>query len=88
MAHYEARAKDIRKSVPILQKGGFTPALLTLLAIRIVLLHKLRFVQSFNSPTVYLDVGSDKANNKDRGQNSEMLGMCCVGKIVTSLCHR
>ena len=32
--------------------GGFTSAPLTLLTIRVVLLHKLRFVQSFNSPTV------------------------------------
>ena len=31
-------AKD-QKNVPILQKGGFTPASLTLLAIRVVLLH-------------------------------------------------
>ena len=48
------RAKDLRKNVPILQKGGFIPAPLTLLAIRVVLLHKMRFVKSFNSPTVYM----------------------------------
>ena len=34
-------AKDLRKNVPILHKGGLTPAPLTLLAIRVVLLHTL-----------------------------------------------
>ena len=38
---YGLRAKDLRKNVLILQKGGFTPAPLTLLAIRVVLLHTL-----------------------------------------------
>ena len=38
-------ATTLEKNVPILQKGGIT---LTLLAIRVVLLHELRFVQSFN----------------------------------------
>ena len=33
--------------------GGATPAPPTPLVVRIVLLHKLRFVQSFFSPTVY-----------------------------------
>ena len=46
------RAKDLRKNQSKLRKRGFTPAPLTLLAIRVVSLHKLRFVQSFNSPTV------------------------------------
>ena len=35
------RAKDPRKNVLILQEGGFTPATLTLLVIRVVLLHTL-----------------------------------------------
>ena len=46
------RAKDLRKNVLILQKGGFTPVPLTLLAIRVVLLQKQAIVQRFLSLTV------------------------------------
>ena len=49
------RAKDLRKNVPILQKGGFTPAPLTLLAIRVVLLQKQAIVQRFLHLTVPLE---------------------------------
>ena len=46
--------RDIRKNVPILQVGGSTPgpAPHTPPVIRVVLLHKERFAQSFNSLTV------------------------------------
>ena len=46
--------RDIRKNVPILQVGGFTLASPIPPVFRVVLLHNLRFVQSFNYPTVYL----------------------------------
>ena len=48
------RAKDLRKNVPILQKGGFTPAPLTLLAIRVVLLHTLYGVFNPLIPQLYM----------------------------------
>ena len=48
------RAKDLRKNVPILQKGGFTPAPLTLLAIRVVLLHTLYGVLNPLIPQLYV----------------------------------
>ena len=48
------RAKDLRKNVPILQKGGFTPAPLTLLAIRVVLLHELYGVLNPLIPQLYI----------------------------------
>ena len=48
------RAKDLRKNVLILLKGGFTPAPLTLLAIRVVLLQKQAIVQRFLSLTVFV----------------------------------
>ena len=48
------RAKDIRKNVSILQKGGFTPASLTLLAIRVVLLHTLYGVLNPLIPQLYV----------------------------------
>ena len=44
--------RDIRKNVPILQVGGSTLAPPIPPVFRAVLLHKLRFVQSFSSPTV------------------------------------
>ena len=48
------RAKDLRKNVPILQKWGFIPAPLTLLAIRVVLLHKLIGVLNPLIPQLYV----------------------------------
>ena len=48
------RAKDLRKNVPILQKGGFIPASLTLLAIRVVLLHTLYGVSNPLIPQLYI----------------------------------
>ena len=44
--------RDIRKNVPILQVGGSTLDPPMPSVFRVVLLQKLRFVQSFNSPTV------------------------------------
>ena len=46
------RAKDLRKNVLTLLKGGFTPAPLTLLGIRVVLLQKQAIEQRFSSLTV------------------------------------
>merc|ERR1712001_442186 len=48
------RAKDLRKNVHILQKGGFTPAPLTLLAIRVVLLQALYGVSNPLIPQLYV----------------------------------
>ena len=48
------RAKDLRKKVPILQKGGFIPASLTLLAIRVVLLQTLYGVSNPLIPQLYM----------------------------------
>ena len=50
------RAKDLRKNVSILQKGGFTPAPLTLLAIRVVLLHTLYGVLNPLIPQLYVSL--------------------------------
>ena len=44
---------DITKNVPILQVGGSSLAPPIPPVFRVVLLHKWRFVQSFNSPTVH-----------------------------------
>ena len=44
--------RDTRKNVPILQVGGSTLDPPIPSVFRVVLLQKLRFVQSFNSPTV------------------------------------
>ena len=49
--------RDIRKNVPILQVGGTILAPPILPVFRVVLPHKLCFVQSFNSPTVCLYTG-------------------------------
>ena len=51
--HGSVSVRDIRKNVPILQVGGFTLAPPIPPVFRVVLLHKWRFVQSFNSPTVH-----------------------------------
>ena len=48
------RAKDLRKNVPILQKGGFISASLTLLAIRVVLLLTLYGVLNPLIPQLYV----------------------------------
>ena len=47
------RAKDLWKNVAILQKWGFSHVPYTSPVIRVVLLLKSRFVQSFFSSTVY-----------------------------------
>ena len=39
--HLIGKSQGPKKNVPMLQEGGFTPAPLTLLAIRVVLLHML-----------------------------------------------
>ena len=57
------RAKDLRKNVPLLQKGGFTPAQLTLLAIRVVLLHTLYGVLNPLIPQLYVFVRNLKFTN-------------------------
>ena len=44
------------KVLAILQEGGFTPVPPTLLVIKVVLLHKERFVESFNSPNFFHEV--------------------------------
>ena len=51
LTHY-LRAKDPRKNVSIFQEGRSIPAPPTPIVIRVVLLHIVRFVQSFNSSTV------------------------------------
>ena len=48
------RAKDLRKNVPILQEGGFTPAPSTLLVIRVVLLHTFYGVLNPLIPQLYV----------------------------------
>ena len=50
-------AKDLRKNVSILQEGGFTPAPLTLLVIRVVLLLTLYGV--LNPLILQLYLGSE-----------------------------
>ena len=48
------RAKDLRKNVFIFLGGGSTPCPPALPLVRVVLLHKWAFVQSFLSRSVYL----------------------------------
>ena len=50
--------RDIRKKLTVFQEGGSTPAPLTPPVIRVVLLHTHteRYVQSFNSLTVYTNI--------------------------------
>ena len=51
---HPVKAKDLRKNVLILLKGGFTPAPLTLLAIRVILLHTLYGVFNLLIPQLYV----------------------------------
>ena len=50
------RAKDLRKNVPILQKRGFIPGPLTLLAIRVVLQHTLYGVLNPLIPQLHIEL--------------------------------
>ena len=45
---------NIVRNVPVFSRGRIHPVPPTLSEIRVVLLHKERFAQSFNSPTVFL----------------------------------
>ena len=54
--NWYTKSQGPKKNVPILQKGGFIPAPLTLLAIRVVLLHKLYGVLNPLIPQLYISI--------------------------------